>query len=64
MSGTQVPEPLSPRSRSRAEGCDRGAGASVRQTYRTLTRCVFDNEWALRDSNPRPAGCKPTALTN
>jgi len=22
-------------------------------------RCVFDNEWALRDSNPRPAGCKP-----
>jgi hypothetical protein len=22
------------------------------------------NQWALRDSNPRPAGCKPAALTN
>ncbi len=21
-------------------------------------------QWALRDSNPRPAGCKPAALTN
>jgi hypothetical protein len=21
-------------------------------------RCDFDNEWALRDSNPRPAECK------
>ena len=22
------------------------------------------SKWALRDSNPRPAGCKPAALTN
>jgi hypothetical protein len=35
--GTEVPEPVSPGSRSRAEQCDRGAGARVRQTYRTLT---------------------------
>ena len=28
-------------------------------------RCTFDNnEWALRDSNPRPAECKSAALTN
>ena len=24
----------------------------------------LEKKWALRDSNPRPAGCKPAALTN
>jgi hypothetical protein len=32
-----VPEPLSPRNRSRVEQWDRGAGADVRQSYRTFT---------------------------
>ncbi len=26
--------------------------------------CCVQQMWALRDSNPRPAGCKPAALTN
>jgi hypothetical protein len=45
-----VPEPLSPRSRSRVGLWDRGAGASVRQSYRTLT--IF----------PRPARVLGTHL--
>ncbi len=43
---TQVAEPLSPRSRSRAEQWDIGAEADVRQTYRTLTP-DYDTDSAL-----------------
>ena len=35
--GTEVPEPLSPRTRSRVEGCDTPTGADVGQTCQTLT---------------------------
>jgi hypothetical protein len=42
IGGTQVPEPQSPRSRSRVAQWDRGAGANVRQSYRTLTA---ENRW-------------------
>ena len=56
--GTHVPEPLWQVKRSRAEKCDICPGAKVRQTSRTFTKFCNMTEWALRDSNPRPAECK------
>ena len=64
--GTQVPEPLSPRSRSRVEQWDIGAGAEVRQTYRTFTtsrRWEGGAGWT-RTSDQRIMSPPPATMTS
>ena len=61
-SGTEVPEPVSPGSRSRVAGRDTRPGVTVGQTYRTLTP-QGNSPWSPRwESNPRPTPYQGVAL--
>ncbi len=47
---TQVPRPVSPRSRSRVAEWDTGTEANVRQRFRDFTRSDVDQTWTNGDA--------------